>query len=107
MISKHPQRKWPRWLRLIWLWPTALGLEEGMLDALENIEADDAYPVLEIASLRRPACRLEKNTLRTKLTKSLMTTTGTEDEHADEEEHSAAEDHSDEASHDDHGRRGI
>jgi len=71
-----------------------LGLEEGVLDAVENVEAD-GVPVLEIAALVDP----------------LPFGVGHSEDEADEEshddhghdhEHAEEEDHSDEESHDDH-----
>jgi len=72
-----------------------LGLEEGVLDAVENIEAD-GISVLEIASLIDPLPfggdhGDEKGDEES------------HDDHSDEEEHSEEEDHSEEESPDDHG----
>ena len=67
-----------------------LGLEEGVLDAVENVEAD-GVSVLEIASLVDPLPFGEEHS----------------EDKADEESHDdhghEEEDHSDEESHDDHG----
>ena len=78
-----------------------LGLEEGVLDAVENVEAD-GVSVLEIASLVDPLPFGEEHS-EDKADEESHDDHGHEDEHADEEEHSEEEDHSDEESHDDHG----
>jgi ABC-type metal ion transport system, periplasmic component/surface adhesin len=72
-----------------------LGLEEGVLDAVENVEAD-GVSVLEIASLVDPLPfggdhGDEKGDEES------------HDDHSDEEEHSEEENHSEEESYDDHG----
>jgi len=72
-----------------------LGLEEGVLDAVENIEAD-GVSVLEIASLIDPLPFGDDHGDEKGDEES-------HDDHSDEEEHSEEEDHSEEESPDDHG----
>jgi zinc/manganese transport system substrate-binding protein len=72
-----------------------LGLEEGVLDAVENIEAD-GVSVLEIASLVDPLPFGDDHGDEKADEES-------HDDHGHEDEHSEEEDHSDEESHDDHG----
>ena len=72
-----------------------LGLEEGVLDAVENVEAD-GVSVLEIAALVDPLPFGEGHSEDKADEES-------HDDHADEDEHSEEEDHADEESHDDHG----
>ena len=72
-----------------------LGLEEGVLDAVENIEAD-GVSVLEIASLIDPLPFGDDHGDEKGDEES-------HDDYSDEEEHSEEEDHSEEESHDDHG----
>ncbi len=68
-----------------------LGLEEGVVDAIENVEAD-GVSVLEIAALVDPLPFGEEHSEE-----------GSHDDHGHEDEHSDEEDHSEEESHDDHG----
>lgn len=72
-----------------------LGLEEGVLDAVENIEAD-GVSVLEIASLVDPLPFGDDHGDEKADKES-------HDDHGHEDEHSEEENHSDEESHDDHG----
>ena len=72
-----------------------LGLEEGVLDAVENVEAD-GVTVLEIAALIDPLPFGEDGGDEHAKDES-------HDDHGHEDEHSEEEEHSDEESHDDHG----
>jgi len=78
-----------------------LGLEEGVLDAVENVEAD-GVSVLEIAALIDPL-PFGDDSGDEKADQESHDDHGNEDEHSYEEEHSEEEDHSEEESHDDHG----
>ncbi|MDA0290108.1 MAG: metal ABC transporter substrate-binding protein [Actinobacteria bacterium] len=72
-----------------------LGLEEGVLDAVENVEAD-GVSVLEIAALVDPLPFGEGHSEDKAHEES-------HDDYGHEDEHPEGEDHSDEESHDDHG----
>jgi zinc/manganese transport system substrate-binding protein len=72
-----------------------LGLEEGVVDAIENVEAD-GVSVLEIAALVDPLPFGEEHEEEHSEEES-------HDEHGHEDDHSDEEDHSEEESHDDHG----
>ena len=72
-----------------------LGLEEGVVDAVENVEAD-GVSVLEIASLVDPLPFGDDHGDEKADEES-------HDDHGHEDEHSEEENHSDEESHDDHG----
>lgn len=77
-----------------------LGLEEGVLDAVENVEAD-GVSVLEIAALIDPL-PFGEDRGDEKADEESHDDHGHEDEHSDDE-HSEEDDHSDDESHDDHG----
>ncbi|MCF8548702.1 MAG: metal ABC transporter substrate-binding protein [Pontimonas sp.] len=72
-----------------------LGLEEGVVDAIENVEAD-GVSVLEIAALVDPLPFGEEH-------EEVHSEEESHDDHGHEDELADEEEHSDEESHDDHG----